>query len=161
MKKVLFFAVMLLLGLTSLCAQSSNDSIIIEKAVLGHRFFYNGLEINSKQMKEIVANDKEALKQMKIAGVEDFCSLLFVSVGASMVGSELGVLITNGKFMPGVLAIGGGVMGLGFLFTYLTDNRWTKAASIYNGNLGVTSYGGEIKYDFGLVPGGVGLTLSF
>jgi hypothetical protein len=37
----------------------------------------------------------------------------------------------------------------------------TKGARIYNGNLGMTSCGEPIQLDFGLVPGGVGLTLSF
>ncbi len=161
MKKVILFAAMLLLGLTSLYAQTSNDSIVIEKVALGHKFMYHGQAVTDVSgMKAIVAGNDMALKEMKKAGVANGFSMVLSGIGGFAMGWELGNLLF-GKFNPYVFGCGVGVAALGFGLAAVADKHMAKGATIYNNSLGTTSYGAPIQLDFGLVPGGVGMTLSF
>lgn len=159
MKKVLLFAVMLLLGLASLHAQTTNEPIVIEK---GHKFSYQGQMVtNAKTMKAIVANNELALKEAKKAGVANGFSMALAGIGGFAMGWELGNVIGGREFNPYVFGGGLGVaaIGLGLIPVYL--KHMTKSATIYNEGLGTTAYGNPIKIDLGLVPGGIGMTLSF
>ena len=167
MKKLVFlFAVLFVTGISTVCAQEAKQPIRIVEADVGHDFYYSNLQITSvKQMKQIVRNDSEALAQMRWATFDKTVCYVFDFIGCFAIGYELGMLI-SGKNALGVhhalpISVGAGSFGIAFLFSYLSNNRMTKGARIYNGNLGMTSCGEPIQLDFGLVPGGVGLTLSF
>ena len=167
MKKVLLFAVMLFMGKASLYSQTDNysnidnDSILMEKTFLGHQYFHKGLPVSSvDDMKTIVGNNDMALKEIKRAGVVGTFSTIFASLGGAAMGWELGNAI-YGKFNPYVFGCGVGVAALGFGLVAVADKHMAKGAAIYNNSLGMTSYGAPIQLDFGLVPGGVGMTLSF
>ena len=72
------------------------------------------------------------------------------------------VLVDNPEIaLQSLCPVGAGSFAIAYLFSRLADNRMAKGARIYNGNLGKTSFGEPVQLDFGLVPGGIGLTLSF
>ena len=158
MKKVLFtFAALLFVGLVSSFAQNASDTIAVEK----NRFYYHGLQIESmRQMKSIVANDELAFKEVKKARVVAGFSEVISYIGGFAIGYELGSMI-YGRFNPYVFGGGIAVAGLGIGLGYLANSQLKKGAAIYNENLGKTSCGDPIQLDFGLMPGGLGLTLSF
>ena len=159
MKKVLLFAVMLLLGLASLHAQTSNDPIIIEKR---GKFMYQGQAVtNTKTMKAIVANNEMALKEVKKASVAEGFSMALTGIGGFAMGWELGNVIGGRSFNPYVFGGGLGVAAIGFGLIPVYLKHMTKSATIYNDSLGTTTYSNPIKIDLGLVPGGIGMTLSF
>jgi hypothetical protein len=162
-KLLLSLVILFVVGLSCSYAQSDQCPIGIEKAGIGHRFYRHGGEpINSvRQLKDIIRNDKEALGQLRWATFDDVVSYFFCYAGGFALGWQLAdVLLGRGFYAP--LVIGGvASIGVGFLFTYLTDRRMVKGAKIFNEHLGVTMYGAPIELDFGLAPGGVGLTLSF
>ena len=161
MKKVLFFAVMFFLGLTSLCAQSSNDSIIVEKVTLGHKYSYHGQPVTRvKDMKAIVVNNDLALKEVKKGGVVNGFAVVLSCVGGAAVGWELGNML-YGKSNPYVLLGGLGVTAVGFGLSAWADSYLARGATLYNNSIGTTSFGDPVQLDFGLVPGGVGLSLRF
>lgn len=138
MKKVLFLLfAMLFLGLASLYAQSSNEPIIIDKAIIGHNYYHGDKMITKLlDMKAIVSNDPLALEEVKKANAI--------------------IRVSN------VLAFGGGIVlaAIGIGLSVLADSHYNKGAIIYNGNLGITSCGNSVEVDFGLVPQGVGVNLS-
>ena len=158
MKKVfLFLVAMLFVGFASAFAQSVNDSITVEK----NKFYYHGMQIESmSQMKSLLANDELALKEAKKAGVANGFAYVFAYCGGFALGWEIVDLI-KGDLNPYILAGGVGLTAAGFGLSYLANSHLKKGVAIYNGNLGATSYGNNVNLDFGLVPGGVGLTLSF
>lgn len=165
MKKLFISLVVLfVVGLSCSYAQSEQYAIGIEKAAgIGHKFYHqNGTFINSvSQMKASVGSDKEALRQLRWASFDTGASYFFSFAGGFALGWEIADLI-KGKGINAPVLIGGAAsIGVGLLFTYLADKRMVKGATIYNEHLGVTSYGSPVELDFGLVPGGVGLTLSF
>ena len=163
MKKVLLFlTVLFVIGLSSVYAQTVKYPIEIEKGFLGHTYSQNGIPINSVwQMKNMVGRDELALNQLKWASADAIIGYVFSYAGGFAIGWELGYLIAGKKMDTPVLLAGAGSIGVGLLFSYLADRRMVKGASIYNDNLGTTSYGYPVELDFGLVPSGVGLTLSF
>lgn len=158
MKKVFLTLIALLfVGLASVFAQTVNDSIAVEK----NKYYYHGLQIESmRQIKSIVANDELALKEVKKAGVAGGFGYVFAYMGGFALGWEL-VDIFRGNMNPVILASGVGLTAAGLGLSYLANNKLKKGVAIYNANLGATSYGGNVQLDFGLVLGGVGLTLSF
>lgn len=162
MKKVLLLLVAILfLGLASVYAQSSNEPIVIDKTFLGHNYYHGDVKITSvNNMKAIVSNDALALSEVKKASVASGFSYVFSFAGGFAMGWEIGNLL-YGKFNPYVFwgGLGAAVIGIGL--SALADSHLNKGATIYNENLGVTSYGNKVELDFGLMPGGVGLTLSF
>lgn len=161
MKKIIAFLAILVLGTASLYAQSSNDSIYVEKVFLGHKYYQADQEIRGVgDMKAIVANDELALKEVKKAGVTAGISYVFSYVGGFAMGWQLANLLWD-KFNPYVFAGGVGAAAIGVGLAALADNQMNKGVAIYNGNLGITSYGTSVEVDFGFVPGGVGMTLSF
>lgn len=149
-----------------MCAQSPKQPIGIDRVLGGYDFYYCNLKIESvRQMKQIVKDDSEALAQMRWASVDNGFRYVFDFIGGFAIGYEIGFLITgkNGfGIHPAVpVAVAAGSFGIAYLFSRLANNRVANGARIYNGNLGLTSYGDPVQLDFGLVPGGVGLTLSF
>ena len=163
--KQLFLSLVIIfvVGLSCSFAQSEQYAIGIEKVGMGHKFYHqNGVFITSVgQMKASVGNDKEALGQLRWASFDTGASYVFSFAGGFALGWEIADLIM-GRGIDGPVLIGGAAsFGVGFLFAYLADRRMVKGATIYNEHLGVTSYGSPVELDFGLVPGGVGLTLSF
>ena len=148
---------LLFVGLASSYAQTASDSIAVEK----NKFYYHGMKIESmRQIKSLVANDELALKEVKKAAVTSGFSYVFSYMGGFALGWEVVDLI-RGDFNPYVLAGGVGLAALGIGLGYLADNQLKKGVAIYNANLGATSYGTNVELNFGLAPGGVGLTLSF
>ena len=158
MKKVLLTLVaMLFVGIASTFAQTASDTIAVEK----NKYYYHGMQIESiRQIKSIVANDELALKEVKKAGVASGFAYVLGYVGGFAVGYELGSALF-GSFNPYVFAGGAVLAGVGIGIGALADSHLKKGVAIYNSNLGATSYGSKIELNFGLAPGGVGLTLSF
>lgn len=164
MKKLFISLVILfVVGLSCSYAQSEQYAIGIEKVGIGHKFYHqNGVFINSvSQMKASVGSDKEALGQLRWASFDTGASYFFYFAGGFALGWEIADLIMGKGINAPVLIGGVASIGVGSLFAYLTDRRMVKGATIYNEHLGVTSYGSPVELDFGLAPGGVGLTLSF
>lgn len=161
MKKLLLVFVFLFIGLSAINAQSSNEPIVIEKGFLGHKYYHGDKIVNRiGDMKAIVANDEWALKEVKKASVTSGFSTALASIGGFAMGWELGNLIF-GRFNPYVFAGGVGVAAIGIGLSVLADSQLKKGATIYNENLGKNSNGDSVQLDFGLTPGGIGLTLSF
>lgn len=161
MKKLLLVFAVLFIGLSSINAQSSNEPIVIEKTFLGRKYYQGDKAIRRiSDLKDIVANDELALKEMKKADVANGFSLVLSVVGGFAVGWELGCWIYD-RFNPYVFGVGAGVAAVGIGLSALTNSHVKKGVMIYNENLGKTSCGDPIQLDFGLTPGGVGLTLSF
>lgn len=162
MKKLFFLLVaMLFLGVSSLFAQSSNEPIIIDKAFIGHNYYHGDKMITRmSDMKAIVSNDPLALKEVKKASIASGFSYVFAYAGGFAIGWQIGNLFFD-KFNPYIFGGGIGLTAIGFGLSALADNHFNKGATIYNGNLGVTSYGNSVEVDFGLVSQGVGVTLSF
>lgn len=158
MKKVFLTLIALLfVGLASTFAQSASDTIYVEK----NKYYYHGMQIESmRQIKSIVVNNELALKEVKKAGVIDGFASVFGYCGGFALGWEI-VDIIRGTMNPYILASGVGLAAVGLGFSYWAGSHLKKGVAIYNSSLGETSYGGNFKFDFGLVPGGVGLTLSF
>lgn len=167
MKKLLFlFAALFVMGLTMVCAQNANQPIRVERVLGGYDFYYSNSKITSlSQMKQIVRNDDEALAQMRWASVDNGVRYVFDFIGGFAIGYELGMLIsgnnTHGVHYALPVLVSAGSFSVAYLFSRLANNRMAKGSRIYNGNLGKTSHGEPIQLDFGLVPSGVGLTLSF
>ena len=156
-KIVLTFIALLVVGLASVFAQNPSDTIAVEK----NKFYYHGLQIESiRQMKSIVANDVDALKEVKKANTVVVVADVLSYIGGFAIGYEVGSLFFHG-FNPYVFAGGVAVAGLGIGLSFVANNHLKNGVAIYNENLGKTSHGDTVQLDFGLVPGGVGLTLSF
>ena len=155
-KAFLTLIALLFVGLASVFAQNASDTIAVEK----NKYYYHGLQIESmRQMKSVVANNELALKEVKKAAVTSGFSYVFSYIGGFALGWEL-VDLFRGDLNPYVLAGGVGLAAVGIGLGFLADSQLKQGVAIYNTNLGATSYGG-IQLDFGLVPGGIGLTLSF
>lgn len=158
MKKVLLtFVAMFFVGLASVFAQNASDTIVVEK----NKYYYHGMQIESmRQIKSLVANDELALKEVKKASVVSGFSSVIGYLGGFAIGYEVGSMFF-GKFNPYIFGGGLAVAGLSIGLGAVSNNHLKKGVAIYNANLGKTAYGGGVELNFGLAPGGVGLTLSF
>ena len=158
MKKLLIsMVVMLFVGIASAFSQTVNLPITID----GKKYYYDGKQVTSiREMKSILANDALALGEAKKAGVANGFAYVLSFAGGFALGWEI-VDIINGRMNPYVLAGGIGFTAAGLGLSYLANSHLKKGVAIYNANLGASSYGGSVHLDFGLAPGGVGLTLSF
>ncbi|MCR5645876.1 MAG: hypothetical protein K6F96_05760 [Bacteroidales bacterium] len=158
MKKiVLTFIAMLIVGLASTCAQNVGDTIVAD----GNKFYYHGMRIESmRQMKSIVANDVDALKEVKKANAVVIVADVLGYIGGFAVGYEVAGLFFD-NFNPYILGAGLAVAGAGIGITFAANKHLKKGVAIYNQNLGKTPNGDSVQLDFGLTPGGVGLTLRF
>lgn len=156
-KAFLTLVALLFVAIASSFAQTVSDSIM----VVQNKYYYHGLQLESmRQIKSLVANDELALKEVKKAAVTSGFGSVFAYMGGFALGWEVVDLI-RGNLNPYILAGGVGLAAVGIGLSYLADNQLKKGVAIYNSNLGATSYGSQIELNFGLAPGGVGLTLSF
>ena len=151
------FITLLFVGLASTFAQNPSDTIAVEK----NKFYYHGMQIETmRQIKSLVANDELALKEVKKASVASGFSSVIGYLGGFALGYEVGCMFF-GNFNPYVFGGGLAVAGLSIGLGVVSNNHLKKGVAIYNSNLSKTAYGRGVEIDFGLVPGGVGLTLSF
>ncbi|MCQ2301483.1 MAG: hypothetical protein MJZ94_02525 [Bacteroidales bacterium] len=163
MKKAFFILLFLSAYLPALFSQSQNDSIFSEKVFLGHKYYTKAGDLTQKQVHEIVSSDWNTEKQLNWAEFDDICSNAFCFVGGFTIGYTIGSAIISGTFQKPyyyVCAFGVGCIVMGGVFSKLSDNHLMNAVGIYNTNIGNTARG-DISLNFGLTPGGVGLTLSF
>ena len=162
MKKLLLLSVsLLLLGICNVYSQSSNEPIVIDKATIGHRFYHGDRELKTvNQVKAVVANDQLALEEVKKATAPEVFSYIFAIAGGFMIGWEIGALAFN-KSNPYVLIGGVGLVGVAFGFSAIVNSHVKKGVQIYNSNLETTAHSSNIKVDFGIVRGGIGLTMTF
>ena len=162
MKKLLLLSVsLLLLGICNVYSQSSNEPIIIDKALLGYHYYHGDRElITVNQVKAVVANDQLALEEVKKATAPEVFSYIFAIAGGFMIGWEIGALAFN-KSNPYVLIGGVGLVGVAFGFSAIVNSHVKKGVQIYNSNLETTAHSSNIKVDFGIVRGGIGLTMTF
>ena len=88
MKKVLLaLMTVFLLGMASTFAQSSNEPIVIDKALIGHKYYHGDqLITRMSDMKAIVANDELAFKQVKKAGITSGISNVLACAGGFAMG---------------------------------------------------------------------------
>lgn len=158
MTKVLFsFIALLFVGLASTYAQNPSDTIAVEK----NKFYYHGMQIESmRQIKSLVANDELALKEVKKGSAAGGFGYVLGYMGGFALGWEI-VDIIMGKTNPVILASGVALTAAGLGLSFLANSYLKKGVAIYNANLSKTTSGGGVELDFGLVLGGVGLTLSF
>lgn len=162
MKKiVLLFISIFILGIVFAYSQSSNEPIIIDDAIIGHHYYHGDEEIKTvSKMKAIVANDQLALKEVKKAAVPEVLSYIFAFAGGFAMGWEIGDLLW-GKFDPYVFAGGVGLVAVAYGCSAAVNNQLLKGARIYNSNLENSSNSNNVSLELGLVPGGVGLILTF
>ena len=163
MKKAFLLLLFLTSCLTSVFSQTENDSILSKKVFLGYKYYTKDINLNSKQVREIVSNDGDTEKQLKLAEIDDVCSNAFCYVGGFTLGYTITTSIIDGTFLKPyyyVCAFGLGCIITGGFFAKLSDNHIMNAVNIYNAKIGGTALN-NVELSFGLNPGGIGFTLSF
>ena len=164
MKKfTLLFLMLMAFGVSASFAQTSNDSIIITKVFGGHKFEKSGINLTMNQVQGIVEVNQDALKQMRLANTDEIFSSAFAYSGGFCLGYALAEVIM-GKADEATLILSGigvGMAAIGIGLGSLADSHVVKAANIYNMHLGDKSNHEGANLSLGVVPNGVGLTLSF
>jgi len=162
MKKLLLFLIsFFVVGISYVYSQSSDEPIIIDDAIIGHHYYHGDVEIKTiSKMKAIVAKDQLALSEIKKAVVPEVLSYVFAASGGFAIGWQIGGM-PFGKFDPYMLAGGVGLAAIGLGFSVLADSYIIKGVRIYNSNIETSQHLDNVKLEFGLVSGGIGLTMYF
>ena len=164
MKKItVLFLMLMVFGLSAAFAQANNDTIVMVKAFGGHKFEKSGVDLTINQMRDIVKDYPDALKEMRLAKTNEVIDYVFAYSGGFCIGWALGSAITGyGEETSLYTAgIGIGLVAIGFGFGALADGHAVKAATIYNAHLGDKSKAECVNLGFGFTPSGIGLTLRF
>ena len=150
-------------GVSASFAQTNNDSISIVKVFGGHKFEKSGIELTMNQISGIVDANPDARRQMRLANTDEIFSSAFAYSGGFCLGFALADVIM-GKADEATLILSGigvGMAAIGIGLGSLADSHVVKAANIYNMHLGDKSNHEGANLSLGVVPNGVGLTLSF
>ena len=160
-KSILLFVSLFIFGTISVFSQSSNEPVIVDDAFIGHHYYHGDVQIKTvSKMKAIVAKDQLALEEVKKAVAPEVLAYFFACSGGFVAGWQIGNL-PFGKFNPYLFAGGIGLAAVGLGFSAIVDRHLIKGVNIYNSNIKAVSYRDDIKFEFGFVPGGIGLTCYF
>ncbi len=158
--KIVLVVLLALLTFQIGSAQSPSDSISIKKK-MGPVFYQHGSALRMNQLVEITKSNPEAYTYMKKAKSNYNAGSVFAFTGGFLLGFGLGPVFRGEDPSWGLMAAGGGLIGVSVSLTSTANKHAKKAVGIFNDGLKELPKNPQIELSFGLASNGIGLKLRF
>lgn len=160
------FSLLCLLACLSVFAASAQepvDTIQVTRIGLGNVYSYQGNQLSTAQLKQIISSDATASKLFRKARTLGIVSTGISCVGGYMIGEGLAGTFFHQDNALREMGIGAGVALCGLAFSWRADKLLTRAVRQYNGSLqGSDMTASNIELSIGPTSsGGLGLSLTF
>ncbi len=156
-----YYLIFLLL-FTSLISYSQNDSIIIKKTFSSFNYFYNGEQIKSSQVLEVLEVNTEAYDKFKSASEAYVFANIFGVAGIILVAVPAGMSIAGYESNWSMAWAGAGFIIVSIPLFHKYNKSTIKALELYNGSLPQninSSYKPQLK--LGATQNGIGINITF
>jgi len=157
MKKIVLLFVLGLCTLFSINAQK----IETKKSFGENTFYQNGKKLSTKQLKEILKDNTEALNLMKSAKTNQTWATILGGAGGVLVGVPIGTAIGGGDAKWELAGVGA-VLIIGSIPILNGYNKKSKKAiELYNSDFPSVSSNFQPEFNINFQPTGLGITMSF
>ena len=158
MKFGLFFILMFLCYFSQ--AQSTSDSVYVEKSLLGYRFYQMDTRLNLNQLPYVMEDNAEARNLMLRSKKGHTWATVLSGTGGFLVAWQLvNAAISGGEANWIIAGVGGGLLVASIPIFSTSYGRALDAIELHNQTIGNTSR--RIELDIGLTRNGVGLVVGF
>jgi hypothetical protein len=161
MKKVALSGLLLIVSMTLISGQASNDSIIMKKVFGGYNFYQNNTKLNYSQLYEIMQSNEQAYKQIKAARSTNAFVSIFAGAGGFLIGYPIGTAIGGGDPNWVLAGVGAGLVLIAIPISIKCINQTKNAVNIYNSGLRTSSVLPPAELKFGVTGNGIGFRLNF
>jgi hypothetical protein len=138
---------------------SKTDPIEVRKAFFS-TFYQNGEKLPASMIREVVADNPAAVRQMRRARYNYLAAMALNTTGAFLVAYPVASAIFGDKASWRMLALGAGLIGTGIPFTKAYFRHAEEAAAIHNQSLS-NSEVRRPQLQWGLGGHGIGIGLQF
>ncbi len=156
MKYLLLIFFFITLGLSSSIAQHENDSIVSED----NNYYYKGKQVYYYDFKNMMSENPQASKSLKIANFYKNAGELFVYTGTYLIGYSIWDIIMKDEHSLTLTAIGGGILMGAIVCSVAYKNQIQNAVDIYNSGI-LSDSGNGVKLEFGGTKNGIGFVCKF
>ena len=141
-------------------AQSTTDSVYVEKSFLGYRFYQMDTRLNLNQLPYVMEGNDEARMLMMSSKKGHTWATVLSGTGGFLVAWQLvNAGISGGDANWVIAGIGGGLLVASIPIFSTSYNRALDAIELHNQTVGAS--GRRIELDIGVTRHGVGLVLGF
>lgn len=168
MKRLTLLAILIVVALSSVCAQNENKTIEVKNTVFNYEYYRNGERVSIGDIKYFLSQDSVAYPWAKKARTRKvFADTFGISGAVLFAGGTISVLAYgnthHGLYMASLAAVysGAALLIASIPLSVSAKRHSIKAVNIYNENLKSTSYWDNAELNFGFIGNGIGLTLSF
>lgn len=157
MKNIQLLLLVFILVTTPIIAQTTNDSINIEKKT----YIYKGDKLTMKDLAEVVKSNPEAHSEIKIARSNATGANVFSYIGGFMIGWPLGTAIGGGDPNWTIAGIGIGLALVSIPFSLKSVKHTRNAVDIYNRDLNKTGRVKKTEYHLHFTGNNLGIRFLF
>lgn len=138
---------------------SKTDPIEVRKAFFS-TFYQNGEKLPASMIREVVADNPAALREMRRARYNYLAAMALNTTGAFLMAYPIASALFGDKANWRLLALGAGCIGAGIPLTRAYFRHAERAAAIHNQSLSKSALDGP-QLQLGLSGKGVGIHLHF
>jgi hypothetical protein len=160
MKKTVFVCAFLFVC-TLIFGQNSGDTIVLKKVIGGYEVFQSGKVLTMTQLAMAVRSSEAATNELKKASTVNSFGSIFAYLGGALIGYPLGWAIGSGQMNWPMFGIGCGLAAFSIPFSRSVNRRVKSAVEFYNNDQKVPVIQETSEIKVGLVPNGIGLTMTF
>ena len=141
-------------------AQSTTDSVYVEKSLFGYRFYQVDTRLNLNQLPYVMEGNEEARMLMMRSKKGNTWATVLSGTGGFLVGWQLiNAAISGGEANWVIAGVGGGLIIASIPVFSASYRQALDAIEMHNQTVGGTSR--RIELDVGFTRNGVGLVLGF
>lgn len=157
MKKFLLL-ILFVIGVSSLSAQTVNDTISMVKRDNGRvAYMKGGIPLLPIQLEDVMYDYPESMSYLQKAKANQVFGIIFAGVGGYLIGYPIGTAIGGGEPNWSMAAIGVGVAAIAFVFDGASKANVKNAVESYNRSVKEKN----AQLSFGFTTSGIGLRIHF
>jgi hypothetical protein len=164
MKIIAAFILFLIIGISTLCAQSNIGKIEIKRGFPNHAFQYGDIYLNIHDLKPVLKKNEQAYKLLKPARINYSLANSLTYIGVTCIITPIGSHIINGpsKYFWPFVGIGLGATAISIPLRIKANKQAVKAVETYNAGLSQHFYKySPLKLEAVATSNGIGLMLHF
>ena len=142
--------------ITMLPYKSISDSVVIR----GKYRYYKGQPLTGNKLIELLKTNDQSYKKFKSGYFPGGVAYILESIGAALIGYQLGTAIAGGEPDWTMAAIGGGMIVFSIPIFYIAAKNQREAVNIYNMGVNKTSFRNK-ELHIGITNNGLSIRLKF
>jgi hypothetical protein len=161
MKNISIILILLIAGFANTSAQSTTDTIVMQKVFGGYQFYQGSKRLNVSNLVRTMKPNEQAFKEIKAAQTTYIFGNIVAFAGGFMVGWPIGTAIGGGDPNWTLAAVGAGLIIITIPIGQKFNKQARTAVNTYNKGAKTSSFWDNTDIRFGFTGNGLGFTMNY